>query len=35
MNTEDINTALKGVVSKAIEDIDTKFYNEEIKRIVK
>lgn len=34
MNTEDINTALKGVVSKAIEDIDTKFYNEGLKELL-
>lgn len=34
MDTEDINTALKGVVSKAIEDIDTKFYNEELKDLL-
>lgn len=34
MNTEDINTALKGVVQKAIEDIDTKFYNKELKDLL-
>lgn len=39
MNTEDINTALKGIVSidavhKAIEDIGTKFYNEGLKELL-
>ena len=34
MNTEDINTALKGVVSKAIEDIDTALYNKELKDLL-
>ena len=39
MNTEDINTALKGVVAKdavnkAIEDIDTNFYNEDLKDLL-
>lgn len=34
MNTEDINTALKGVVQKAIEDIDTALYNKELKDLL-
>lgn len=39
MNTEDINTALKGVVSidavhKAIEGIDTALYNKELKDLL-
>ena len=39
MNTEDINTALKGVVSidavhKAIEDIDTALYNKGLKDLL-
>lgn len=34
MNTEDINTALKGVVRKAIEDIDTTLYNKELKDLL-
>lgn len=34
MNTEDINTALHSVVQKAIEDIDTKFYNEGLKELL-
>lgn len=34
MNTEDINTALKGAVHKAIEDIDTVFYNKELKDLL-
>ena len=34
MNTEDINTALKGVVHKAIEDIDTALYNKELKDLL-
>lgn len=34
MNTEDINTALKGAVHKAIEDVDTVFYNKELKDLL-
>ena len=34
MNTEDINTALKSVVLKAIEDIDTALYNKELKDLL-
>lgn len=34
MNTEDINTALHSVVQKAIEDIDTVFYNKELKDLL-
>lgn len=34
MNTEDINTALKSVVQKAIEGIDTALYNKELKDLL-
>lgn len=34
MNTEDINTALKSVVHKAIEDIDDRLHNKDLKDLL-